>query len=89
MWGEGLLAACTPGAGAQQGAVILAGVCAFVREQVPPLFHAEGRLEREVQTSPLPTFKISSIKWSEFKHTRLFRELGQLPGSAETQIWRE
>lgn len=43
----------------------------------------------KVQTSPLPTFKISSIKWSEFKHMRLFSELGQLPGSAETQIGRE
>lgn len=43
----------------------------------------------KVQTSPLPTFKISSIKWSKFKHMRLFSELGWLPGSAETQIGRE
>ena len=43
----------------------------------------------KVQMSPLPTFKISSMKWSEFKHVSPFDKLGWLPGSAQHQRGRE
>lgn len=51
-------------------------------------FALEAGSNGKVQTSSLPSFKISSIKWSEFKHMRPFHKLGWLPGSPELQSGR-